>query len=106
MSNRRLINKMKKFLRYLLDYKKNIYRIEYPLIMKKDLGTLCDGRYFKIETIQLEHMVTNPNEVEDIKKALLEKAKLEIADKIVSSIKINKMGRLLEIRYPICIEGL
>jgi len=95
---------MKKFLKYVLNYKKNSNRLEYPLNLESGLGVLSGNRYFKIETIELELMIANPNDTEKVKEMLLERAKLKIADMIFSSVKINKMGKLLEIKYPICVE--
>lgn len=101
---------MKKFLKYMFNYKSNLHKLKYPVILPKDLstGVMCGSKSFRIEIYKAQSHIDNPKNIEIGLRKLLDKSIKEISDKIKSSITIDIMGKerpLLEIRYPICIEG-
>lgn len=100
---------MKNFIKYLFGYKKNKYRLEYPIKLDANSGIICGDRYFRVEVFTTQVKINNPSDVKAAKLELLQNTVNEISNKIKSSINIETIGKerpILEIRYPICIEGM
>lgn len=94
---------MKKFIKYLFNYKKNMEIFEQSKPMLPTNNSIAfNNRYYDIKMFTLQERVFG-NEIENIRRF-----KKDAACKFIKYLKINRIDDsgdvILEIRHPICVE--